>query len=318
MSAPSFTPQLRPLSIGEMLDAGFKLFRHRFGTLLACVIIPLLPLSILATIIIASTTPDAFDPNATTTTTSDDEIGGILAGLFISALLYGAAAALAIAACFKVISAAYVGERATAKSSLRHGLRRFLPLIAAYFLIGIPTGLLGVFWIFIIPLLLSIWLGVKWSVTFPAIVAEQAGPLKAMGRSWSLTKNNWWRTFATLAVLVIIAFILYMAIAIGLTAALAGVGDSIGTFAYATLSTLLTIIALAIVYPLVAAVMTVVYYDLRVRNEGFDLELLARSVGADGSRFELAPERPGTPSQGPPPPSSTGGFTAPEGPAAAS
>jgi MFS family permease len=315
LSAPSYTPQLRPLSIGEMLDAGFRLFRHRFGTLLACVLVPMVPLTILATIIIASTTPDAFDPNAPQPT-EDDEIGGLFAGLLIAFVLYGVAAALAVAACFKTISAAYLGERATAGSSLRHGLRRFLPLVVAYFVIAIPTGFLGIFWIFIIPGVVSIWLGVKWSMTFPAIVAEQAGPFRAMGRSWALTRKSWWRTFATLLVVGIIAVVIYLAIGIGLSIALEGTADSIGTFAYATLNTLLTVISLAIIYPLVAAVMTVVYYDLRVRNEGFDLELLAKGVGADASPFERAPERPGPPSPGPAP--STGGFAAPEGPTAAS
>jgi hypothetical protein len=316
LSAPSYTPQLRPLSVGEMLDAGFKLFRHRFGTLLACVLVPMLPLSILTTILVASANPDAFDPNATEPTTTDDEVGGLLAAAVIALLLHGVAAALAVAACFKVISSAYLGERATAGSSLRHGLRRFLPLIVAYFAIGIPTGILGVFWIFIIPGLLSIWLTVKWSVTFAAIVAEQAGPFRAMGRSWALTRNNWWRTFATLAVLAVIAVVLYFAIAIGLTAAVEATAESIGAFAYATVNTLLSVIALAIVFPLIAAVVTVIYYDLRVRNEGFDLELLAKGVGADASRFAVAPELPGTPSQSPPP--TPGGFAAPDGPPATS
>jgi hypothetical protein len=297
-----------------MLDAGFRLFRQRFGTLLACVLVPMVPLAILSTIIVASATPDAFDPNATAP--DDDELAGLLVGLLIVIVLYGVAAALAIAACFKAISAAYMGERATVGSSLRHGFRRFLPLIVAYFAIGIPTGILGVFWILIIPGLLSIWLGVKWSMAFPAIVAEQAGPFEAMGRSWKLTRKHWWRTFATLLVLVIIAFVLYFAIGYGLSAAVVAVAPEIGTVAYAIVNTLLTLISLAIVYPLVAAVLIVVYYDLRVRSEGFDLELLARGVGADASQFSRAPELPGPPSPGSTP--SSGGFAAPEGPAATS
>src|SRR3712207_1173633 len=124
-----------------MLDAGFKLFRDRFGTLLACVLVPMVPLTILSTIIIASTNSDAFDPNAPAPT--EDEATGFLAAVLIICVLYGVATALAIAACFKVISAAYLGERVTAGSSLRHGLRRFLPLIVAYIVIGVPTGLLG-------------------------------------------------------------------------------------------------------------------------------------------------------------------------------
>ena len=39
-----------------------------------------------------------------------------------------------------------------------------------------------------------------------------------------------------------------------------------------TLSSLITL-------PLFAAVLTIIYFDLRVRKEGFDLQLLARGVG---------------------------------------
>ena len=75
MSAPSFTPQLRPLSVGEMLDAGFRLFRHRFGTLVACVVVPVVPLTILGTIVTASTDPNAYDVNAPVTDTSTAWVG---------------------------------------------------------------------------------------------------------------------------------------------------------------------------------------------------------------------------------------------------
>ena len=71
MPSSTFTPQLRPLSIGEVLDAGFRLLRARFGTLVVCVLVPMVPLSIIATILEASTNEAAFDIDADTTTSSD-------------------------------------------------------------------------------------------------------------------------------------------------------------------------------------------------------------------------------------------------------
>jgi hypothetical protein len=41
------------------------------------------------------------------------------------------AAALAVAACFKVVSAAYLGEHARVGESLRYRLSRLLPLTVA-------------------------------------------------------------------------------------------------------------------------------------------------------------------------------------------
>jgi hypothetical protein len=299
VSTSTFTPQLRPLSIGEMLDAGFKLFRQRFGTLMTCVLVPVVPLSIISTIIVGSVDDTAFDVNAPASSGDSSDVASL-----IDNLLGGCAAAIAIAACFRVISSAYLGERTSAGDSLRYGLSRLGPLIVAYFAMSIVIGLGLV--ALVIP---GVFLAIKWSMTFPAIVAERAGPFQAMGRSWELTRGHWWRTFGALLVVVLISFVLAFAILVALGAAIA-TSDSISELAFAVLITAVTIIVLAVLYPLTSAIVTVIYYDLRVRNEGFDLQLLARGVGSDPSRFESAPERP-EPTSFPPPPSG-GGFTPPE------
>jgi hypothetical protein len=302
LSAPSYTPQLRPLSVGEILDAGFRLFRHRFGTLVGCIFVPIVPFYILGTIIVGSTDPTAFDVNAPV-----DNSGTAVLGRLIDQLLSSIAAAVAVAACFKAISAAYLGERAGVGDSLRYAAGRFLPLIVAYIVMVII--LVPAFIALIIP---GIWIAVKLSMTFPALVCEKAGPFKSIGRSWELTKDNWWRVFGTLLVVFILMFVITLALG-GVLGAVLLSSDSMGELAFAVLTTLIGLLIAAITYPLIAAVVTVMYYDLRVRNEGFDLQLLARGVGADSSRFETSPERPSAP-----PPSSTGGFRPPEEPATSS
>ena len=298
MSPSSFTPQLRPLSIGEVLDAGFSLFRHRFGPLLLAVLVPFVPLSILGTLVVASTDEHAFDVN----TTQTDDSGAAVAGNLVGAFIQGAALALAIAACFKIISDAYLGERTDWRDSLRFGARRILPLIVAYIVLSIL--LMISFVLFIIPFF---YVGVKVAMTFPAIVFEREGPFGAIGRSWTLTRDSWWRTFGTLLVLALLMFVLYFAIGLVLGAAI-GAADMDNEVVFAILSTLLNIVSIAITYPLAAAILTVIYYDLRVRREGFDLQLLARGVGADESRFAGAPERPSAP---PAPAPSSEGFAPP-------
>jgi hypothetical protein len=304
LSAPSYTPQLRPLSVGEMLDAGFRLFRHRFGTLVACVVVPIVPLTILGTIVIASTDPNAYDVNAPAT-----ETGTSFAGFAISLILQSAGAALAVAACFKAISAAYLGERANWSDSLGYAFRRFIPLIITYILvllISIPG-----FFLLILP---GIWLSVKLCMAFPSVIFERANPFRAIGRSWKLTRDNWWRVFGTLVVVFLIALVVNFALSAVLGIVAAG-SDSISEVAFALLSTIITLLTYMLTYPLWAAVMTVMYYDLRVRNEGFDLQLLAQGVGSDTSRFETSPERPAPP---PPPSQGSGGFRPPEEPATSS
>ena len=300
MSALTYTPQLRPLSVGEMLDAGFRLFRHRFGTLVLCVLVPIVPLYILGTIVVGSTDPNAF--NVDTPNSSD---GTAAVGQLIDRMLASIAAALGIAACFKAISAAYLGERAGVGDSLRYAVGRLVPLIVAYF--ALLTILLLSFVALVIPFF---YMAVRLSMTFPALVCEKTGPFKSISRSWQLTRGNWWRIFGTLLVIVLLLFVLSIALGLVLGAVLLG-ADSIGEVAFAVLATLIDVLIAAIVFPIWAAVLTVMYYDLRVRNEGFDLQLLAQGVGSDASRFETAPERP----MAPPPSEESGGFRPPEEPA---
>ena len=311
MPPTSYAPQLRPLSVGEILDAGFRLLRYRFGTLILCVLVPVVPLTIVATILQASTDENAFDLN--TTTTSDS--GASVVGALLGALLQGAAVGLAIAACIKVISAAYLGDRAEVGDSLRYGFSRILALIGAYILIILI--LIPCFIALIIP---GIYMAVKLSVAFTAVVVERAGPGQSISRSFNLTRGNWWRVFGVVVVVFLIEAVINFAIGSVLVPA---VLTDASELTVAVLITILNIIIYAITYPLWASVLTVLYYDLRVRNEGFDLQLLAQGVGADTSRFETAPERPEAPaapeapgSVGPP--SSGGGFAPPEGPATSS
>jgi hypothetical protein len=310
LPATSYTPQLRPLSVGEILDAGFRLLRYRFWTLVLSVLVPIVPLTIVATILQASTDENAYDLNSSATTSDS---GASLVGALLGGVLQGAAIALAIAACIKVISAAYLGERAGVGDSLRYGMSRILALIGAYLLTVLI--LIPGFIALIIP---AIFLAVKLSVTFPAVIVERAGPPTAIRRSFNLTRGNWWRVFAVVVVVFLIAAVINFALTGVLIPAL--LADDVSEVTVAVLDTILSIITFAITYPLWASVLTVLYYDLRVRNEGFDLQLLAQGVGADTSRFETAPERPAAaPAPGSTaPPSSAGGFAPPEGPVTSS
>ena len=331
MPSTSFTPQLRPLSIGEVLDAGFRLLRHRFGTLMVCVLAAGLPLSVLRTIIIASTDPDYYDVNAVQ---FGDPPTEVIVGQIVAGLVFFLGVLIAIAACFRVISAAYLGEPVTPGQSLRAGIRRVPAMVGSAIVLGILAFvvliilamLVAVFRPFIFVLIAGLaYLSVKWSLVFPAIVAEKAGPLHAINRSWTLTEDHWWRSFAILLVLFLIALVLVIALQFGLIGAFSAI-DSISPIALAVIDTLFNVMVIAVIYPLAAAIITVLYYDTRVRSEGFDLQLLAESIGSDSSRFAGSPERPETvgglsaPTPAPVPASSNpgGGFAPPEGPASAS
>jgi Membrane domain of glycerophosphoryl diester phosphodiesterase len=304
LSEESFTPQLRPLSIGETLDAGFRLFRQRFGALVLATLVPLVPLAIIGVLWQGSIDETAFDVDAPLTGSSSQRAGETVANFTL-----GIAAVIAVVVCLKIISAAYLGERVGPGESLRYGLGRLpVVLIAGIlaFLAMVPVfAVVAVAPVLFLLLLVNVWLFVRLALTVPAAVAERTGPLRALNRSWNLTRHNWWRLFGTLVVLFLISLVIQFAI--GFVFGIIAAAVSIGEAAYAALWALTLIGMGALVHPLTAAILAVAYYDSRVRNEGFDLQLLAQGVGVDSSRFERSPERP----EAPPPPSSGGGFRPP-------
>jgi uncharacterized membrane protein HdeD (DUF308 family) len=78
-----------------------------------------------------------------------------------------------------------------------------------------------------------------------------------------------WKVFVTLLLAWLIFFVLYL-----LLIMIAGILASRSERA----SSLLVAMLLALVYPITGVVTTLLYYDIRVRREGFDLELLAREA----------------------------------------
>ncbi|ANJ27648.1 glycerophosphoryl diester phosphodiesterase membrane domain-containing protein [Agromyces aureus] len=131
------------------------------------------------------------------------------------------------------------------------------------------------------------WIGVRLALVPSIIVLEHAGIATAMRRSWRLTIGYFWRT---LGVLLLVSVILNVASQVVvqpvtlLGGLLPAIIDPTNTGSAVTIaivlgvvSTVLSIIITAITTVVQAALVGVVYIDLRMRTEGLDLEL-ARHV----------------------------------------
>ena len=300
MSTTQFAPQLRPLSVGEILDASFKVVRQSFGTLAGCVLVVALPLNIINTLITASTSENAFNLDSATTT-GDVSTGTALAGSLLTTVLSLVLTTLAAAACFRAVSSVYLGEQPTVGESLSFAASKLVPLILLSILFTI--GLIPAFILLILP---GIWLAVAWSVGFPAMLSEGLGPVAALGRSFQLVKGRWWPTFGAVLVMYLIVIVIsgILGVLFGATLIASLDSEAVAAVIYTIVNTLSSLITL----PLFAAVLTIIYFDLRVRKEGFDLSLLARGVGSEAP---TSPENVGAASGlgGEP---SGGGFAPPQ------
>jgi hypothetical protein len=306
MSTPQYSPQLRPLSVGEVLDASFKIVRQSFGTLAGCVLVVALPLNIINTLIASSTRDNAF--NLKNGTTSDVSTGTALAGVLLTTTLGLVLTTLATAACFRAVSGVYLGEKPTVGGSLQFAAGRVLPLIVLALLYGL--GLIPAFILLVIP---GIWLSVAWSLSYPALLSEGLRPAEALGRSFKLVQGRWWATFGALLVMYVIVAVISAILGAILGGVLISSSDSeaVAAVFYTLVNTLSSLVTL----PLLAAVLTVLYFDLRVRKEGFDLRLLAHGVGQDVTSAQAVGESSGLGASTPPTqPQQGGGFAPPQAP----
>jgi hypothetical protein len=226
-----------------------------------------------------------------------DKLWPFLAGTLVILVLAYLASQIATGACFKAVSGAYLDEEASWQESLRFARSRLGSLLWLSFLTaaGVILGLL-------LCLAPGVYLWISWTVAAPVLLLEDVRGRKAMKRSRQLVKGRFWPTFAVVLLVAILTG-LVQGVFVGILASVVSVSGNEVALAIAdavgqTVSGVLTT-------PLSAAVLTVLYFDLRVRKEGFDLELLSRRMGVDPATVAnpafLPPAMPPPPAPSPGP-----------------
>jgi hypothetical protein len=252
-------PALRPLSAGEILDVSFQIYRRHFGPL-ATVTFICSGLPVVMSLFIEAG-------------------GGLLANFGLSLLYYVVfvvLSSIATAATVFIVSESYLGRPLGAQEALARAAPLLWRLIACSILFALLVGI-GFMLLFVPGVILASGL----VLAFPALVLEPGSTATtALARSWALTRKSRLRMFGLLLTLIILIYIPLVAITSIAALVLPG-SDLAGPGSVRT--TALVAIAVAgvvqmLVYPLFYCVLTIAYYDLRVRKEGFDLEVLASTL----------------------------------------
>jgi hypothetical protein len=108
------------------------------------------------------------------------------------------------------------------------------------------------------------------SCALAVLLVEDAGPVASLARSWRLTTGNFWRlsVIYTVALFILIALELVIAAVAGFLAGVLAHGDVAMVTAFAEV---IAIILGALVTPFYGALALAVLADLKVRREGADL-----------------------------------------------
>jgi hypothetical protein len=300
---------LRPLGLGDMYDAAFKIIRFNAGatvgsTLLVSsvsMLVPTLAMVFAAQLFDLST--DAFGEPM-----SESELMltfGTAAVAMVGGFIQAIGLLLVTGMVSVVAQAAAVGRRLTIAEAwaMTHGRRwRLIGLAAliwlAYMiLLSVYTGLWVllivndagtgalVLWGFVsVPAVIAVmvWSWVRLTyLAVPAMMLERLGVFGAIGRGFRLTKAQFWRTFGIALLTWLITYIASQLIAfpISLVGAFAPYMFDAGTAAYVALvaQALAVVLATAFVAPFQAGVTCLQYVDQRMRKEGYDVELLAEA-----------------------------------------
>ncbi len=282
---------LRPLAVGDILDVTFRLYRQNFVPMIKIALLGVVPAQLLSLLLLVSAVPDFETTDEFGRTTADGgDFFRFFAGILSSTVVAGIASLVVTAAITKAVAHSYVDNAPIDfKASLGEAFRRILPLIGmtiVYFL-GVAIGMIpcgvGFF-----------WLSVSWSVAAPVLMMERAGVFKSLGRSFALVRPRFWPTAGLLILVYLMRQIATQIISTPITM-IFGAGSGFFSFdsnvaasdfneTYTKLlvaSAVAGIIAGVLITPFHAIVKVVLYVDLRVRNEGFDIQVLARSLGVD-------------------------------------
>ena len=227
------------LSRSELLDASIEFTKRHFFRILRAA----LPAVLLAALV-----------DLVITAVAQGSDAGIL-GMPLSLLAWGVAEGMALAACWNLVQ----GNPVTAASGWQLVRGRLWAVAAGYALkwLGIMVGLA----LLIVPgvLLLAQWFAV------PMVsVAEQATLKQAFDRSIRLTRLEMKRVVWTLGMLELGL----MVAAVGVGLLVTGGGNQESDFGYDVVGWVIGIALL----PLRAALTTLLYLDIRMRREAYDLE----------------------------------------------
>lgn len=248
---------LRPLSIGEVIDASFQVYRRHFSAL-ATIVLVCNGLPVLLQIYGRSG-------------------GGVHLGLtVVYAVLVVVLSLIATGATVFVVSESYLGRAITAREALNRALPFVVPLIVVSLLVGL-VAFVG-FLLLVVPGVIAIC---GLAVSVPALVVESTSSTDAMGRSWALTRGYRLRMFGLFVLIFLLILVPYVAImgAVGVAAAVSGATGAKGlSTGLILLGTVIAAIVQLLLSPLYQAALVIAYYDLRVRKEGLDLELLASAL----------------------------------------
>lgn len=250
-------------SVEEIVDGAFVFYRRRFLACFAAMSLVQVPVTAGLTVLTEAAVRKIHEAGADVDLLSQ----GITYALVVvlpSALLSLVATQIGTGAITYLVGKACVGETVGVIESYRWALRKAMPLIGTAAIIGFAC-VFG-FFLFVVPAVIAFLVSFA---AVPAVMLEDRGVMDGIRRSYELATGSLGRVAA---VRLIVALFLGACLLIGYS-----IAGSITDRPDARM--LLAQVPTLVAGPVDAISMVLLYFDLRVRREGLDIEGMVKALG---------------------------------------
>lgn len=293
---------LRPMTLGQVLDTTFSLYKRNFWLFAGITSLPFLLVLIFQIVVAAAGSP--FAATGRSTTISPDLIARVAAGASIGAILYLVILGYTQAATIFAVSDLYLARSATVRGSfgkvgakiLRIMLIFFIGIIGAIvgiLVFGLALGIIAaifkspllIFPLFLVIAVLAVIVFCRLALWIPTAMLENVGAVSSFQRSVHLTQGYALQIFL---IYLLVGALTYAAILIFqlpflAIAAKAAAARQALPFGIAVLQDLGGFVSNVLVGPIGTIAISLMYYNLRVRKEAFDIQHLMNSLEATPS-----------------------------------
>ena len=317
--------RLRPLAIGDVLDETFRVYRRHFLSFVVAMAVVVVPMTLLGTALslafgLQPGVPGAFGTGLDRPGgPSVEQIAAFVVVMLILVVVGGVGYLLSTIATVQLATNAILGREVDVREAYREAARRSGAVVVSGILSGLAVGLL-VLTCLGIPF--AVYLGLGWSVAIPAIVAERLGGVDGLRRSWRLVHGHRWRLLFVFLLMGLISWLLVSlpgGLASFLTVPVVLLADNnpAAVAGANVFNSLVGAVGQSLFGGLGLITATLVYYDLLIRQEAFDLQQRVETLDAPGDHYATGspaspddhrPDYPAPPTErsrppsGPPPP----------------
>lgn len=264
------TGALRPLTVIDILDGGLRAWKQAPATMTGLAAVFVVPAQVLLGVLSRDAFEDfgfaeTFSGALSAAGTEDVDTGFGWDLFWLTIVIQGIAFALVTAAVARVVTGWYTGTSIRFGDAVAATLRRSGALAVAWVAVHAVEGAFAL--LLLVPALVPMtW----YAVTSAVIACESTGPWRGMRRSFRLCG----RRFGT----VLAVCVLGGAVDLALSSSLSSIGSlylELDLPLGWAVNTAVSSLSLLVTAPFLAAAVTLLYLDLRVRTEGLDIELAA-------------------------------------------